>query len=65
MINKSKNKQVGLHQTWLLVAQISKESAGNAGDLSLISVSGRSPGEENSKSLQHFCLDNSWTKGAW
>ena len=45
MINKSKNKQVGLHQTRLLVAQISKESARNAGDLSLISGSGRSPGE--------------------
>ena len=65
MINKSKNKQVGLHQTRLLVVQISKEFAGNAGNLSLISGSGRSPGEGNGKSLQYFCLDNSWTKGAW
>ena len=36
-----------------------KESAGNAGDLSLISGSGRSPGEGNGKLLQYSCLENS------
>ena len=42
-----------------------KESACNAGDLALISVSGRSPGERNSNPLQHSCLENSMDRGAW
>ena len=36
----------------------SKESIFNAGDLSLISRSGRSPGEGNSNPLQFSCLQN-------
>ena len=36
-----------------------KESAWNAGDLGLISGSGRSPGEGNSDSLQYSCLEYS------
>ena len=31
----------------------------NAGDLGLISGSGRSPGEENGNLLQYSCLENS------
>ena len=36
----------------------SKESACNAGDLGLISGSGRSPGEGNGNPLQYSCLEN-------
>ena len=35
-----------------------KESAYNAGDLSLIPGSRRSPGEENGNPLQYSCLKN-------
>ena len=35
-----------------------KESICNVGDLSLISGSGRSPGEENGNPLQYSCLEN-------
>ena len=35
----------------------SKESACNVGDLSLIPVSGRSPGEGNGYPLQYSCLE--------
>ena len=42
-----------------------KEFTCNAGDLGLISVSGRSPREENGYPLQHSCLENSKDRGAW
>ena len=35
-----------------------KASAYNAGDLALIPVSGRSPGEGNGNPLQYSCLAN-------
>ena len=41
-----------------------KESACNAGDLSSIPRSGRSPGEANGNSLQYSCLENSMDRGA-
>ena len=37
----------------------SKESACNAGDLGVITESGRSPGEGNGDPLQYSCLENS------
>ena len=40
-----------------------KESACNAGDLSLIPGLGRSPGEGNSNPLQYSCLDNPMDRG--
>ena len=43
----------------------SKESAGNAGDLGLISGLGRSLGEGNENPLQHSCLENPMDRGAW
>ena len=43
----------------------SKESTWNAGVLSLISGSGRSPGEGNGYPLQYSCLENSTGRGAW
>ena len=43
----------------------SKESACNAGDLSLIPESGRSPGEESGNPLQYSCLENPMDGGAW
>ena len=42
-----------------------KESAYNAGDLGLISGSGRSPGEGNGYPLQYSCLENSMDREAW
>ena len=43
----------------------SKESACNAGDLSLIPVSERSPEEGSGYTLQYPCLENSMDRGAW
>ena len=40
-----------------------KESACNAGDLGLIPVSGRSPGEGNGNPLQYACLENPMEPG--
>ena len=42
-----------------------KASAGNAGDLGLIPVSGRSLGEGNGNPLQYSCLENPMDGGAW
>ena len=42
-----------------------KQSACNAGDLDLISGSGRCPGERNGYPLQYSCLENSMDRGAW
>ena len=42
-----------------------KESACNAGDLSLIPGSGRSPGEANGNPLQYSCLVNPLDRRAW
>ena len=42
-----------------------KESACSAGDLDLISGSGRYPREENGNPLQCSCLENSIDRGAW
>ena len=42
-----------------------KESACNAGDLSLIPDSERSPGEGNGSPLQCSCLENSMDRRAW
>ena len=42
-----------------------KESAFNAGDMSSISESGRSPGAGNGYPLQFSCLENSLERGAW
>ena len=42
-----------------------KESACNAGDLSLIPGLGISPGEGNGYPLQYFCLENSKDSGGW
>ena len=42
-----------------------KESTCNAGDLSLIPGSGKSPGEGNGYPLQYTCLENTTGRGAW
>ena len=42
-----------------------KGSACNAGDMSFITGSGRSPGERNGYPLQYSCLENSTDRGAW
>ena len=43
----------------------SKESACKAGDMSLIHVSGRSPGEGNGNPLQYSSLESPMDRGAW
>ena len=43
----------------------SKESACNAGDLGLISGSGRYPGGRHGNPLQCSCLENPMDRGAW
>ena len=42
-----------------------KESAYNAGDLSSIPASGRSPGDGNGNPVQYPCLENPMDRGAW
>ena len=42
-----------------------KESACNAGDMSLIPGSGRSPGEGNGNPLKYSCLEDCMDGGAW
>ena len=42
-----------------------KNPPANAGDLDLISGSGRSPGEGNGYPLQYSCLENPMDRGAW
>ena len=42
-----------------------QETACNSGDVDSILESGRSPGEENSYSLQYSCLENSMDRGPW
>ena len=42
-----------------------EESACSVGDLSLIPGAGRSPVEENGKSLQYSCLENPMDGGGW
>ena len=54
-----------IHTAGFSHSSVSKESACNAGDLSLIPVSGRSPGEGNDNPLQYSCLENPMDRGAW
>ena len=42
-----------------------KNPPANVGDRSLISGSGRSPGEGNGDPLQYSCLENPMDRGAW
>ena len=53
---------------WLRIclgSSAGKESACNAGDLSLIPGLGRSPGEGKGYPFQYSCLENSMARGAW
>ena len=42
-----------------------KNPSANAGDVSLIPGSGRSPGGGNGNPLQYSCLENPMDRGAW
>ena len=42
-----------------------KNPPANAGDMSLVSGSGSSPGEGNGNPLQFSCLENPMDRGAW
>ena len=58
-------KWINLKQIWAsLLAQMVKNLPSIAGDLSLIPVSERSPGEGNGNPLQYYCMENSLDKGA-
>ena len=46
-------------------SSVGKESTCNAGDLSSIPGSGRSPVEGNDNPLQYFYLENPMDSGAW
>ena len=42
-----------------------KNLLANAGNVNLISGSGKSPGEENGNPLQHSCLENPMDRGVF
>ena len=46
-------------------SSVGKEFACNAGDLSSIPGSGRSPGEGNGNQLQYSCLEKPMDRGVW
>ena len=46
-------------------SSVGKESSWNAGDLSSLPGSGRSPEEGKGYSLQDSCLENSMDRGSW
>ena len=50
---------------WASLVTQMVESACNAGNLSLIPGSGKSPGEANGYPLQYSCLEKSMDRGAW
>ena len=52
-----------LTQCQVMLGSVSKESASNAGDMSLIPEI--SPGEGNINPLQYSCLGNPMDRGAW
>ena len=58
------NKDNLIFMITLLGSEV-KASAWNAGDLSSIPGSGRSPGEGNDTPLQYSCLENPREEGAW
>ena len=59
------NLHIIIYNLGLLVALMVKNLLANAGDLSPIPESGRSPGEETGYPLQYFCLENPIDGGAW
>ena len=48
-----------------LGGSVAENVPADAGDVSLISGSGRSPGEGNGYSLQYSCLGNPMDRGVW
>ena len=63
--NVRKEKDQPDSKIFKLSGSESKESACNAGDLSSILGSRRSPGEGNGNPLQYSCLENSMDRGDW
>ena len=49
----------------MLVVKNLPANAGDIGDLGLIPVLGRSPGERHGNPLQYSCLENPMDRGAW
>ena len=75
-ILKSLSRWLEWRKTWLFsitvyhlwgfpAGTVVKNSTANAGDVSSIPGSGRSPGEGNGNPLQYSCLENSMDRGAW
>ena len=48
-----------------LITQLVKNPPANAGDVSSIPGSGRSPGEKNGNPRQYACLENPTDRGTW
>ena len=58
--------QIPIAFLWgFLGGSVVKYPPANAGDVGLISGSGRSPGEGNGNPLQYSCLGNPMDRGAW
>ena len=49
----------------MLVVKNPSANAREAGDVSLIPGSGRSPGVGNGNPFQYSCMENSMDRGAW
>ena len=49
----------------MLVVRNLPANAGDAGEIDLISGSGKTPREGNGNSLQYSCLENPTDRGAW
>ena len=64
-IDKRPDKKLRQGFIGVLGGSDGKESICNAGDLGLVSGSGRSRGEENGNPLQYSCLGHSRDRGAW
>jgi len=54
-------KTIGALPRWLS----GKDSSANAGDMSSIPGSGRSPEEEDGNPVQYSCLENHMDREAW
>ena len=64
-IDKRPDKKLRQGFIGVLGGSDGKESICNAGDLGLVSGSGRSRGEANGNPLQYSCLGHSRDRGAW
>ena len=53
------------NNSYFLGGSVVKNLPANAGDMSSVPESGRSPGEDDGNSLQYSCLENPVDREAW